>query len=105
MTVGAQYSGITGNEVRKDVTAALGYCLTLMVLAAIFTEFFILLELAPPLEALLAFAPGGQAEMTVLALVSGADIAFVISHHILRISCVILGAPVVARLMRPRPPD
>lgn len=43
--------------------------------------------------------------MTVLALVSGADIAFVISHHILRISCVILGAPIVARLMRPRPPD
>ncbi len=101
MTVGAQYSGITGDEVRKDVTAALGYCLILMVLAAIFTEFVILLGLAPPLEALLAFAPGGQAEMTVLALVSGADIAFVISHHILRISCVILGAPIIARLMRP----
>ena len=105
MTVGSKYSGITGEEVRKDVAAALGYCLILIALAAVFTEFVILLGLAPPLEALLAFAPGGQAEMTVLALISGADVAFVISHHILRISCVILGAPIIARLMRPKPPD
>ena len=105
MTVGSKYSGITGDEVRKDVTAALGYCLILIALAAVFTEFVILLGLAPPLEALLAFAPGGQAEMTVLALISGADVAFVISHHILRISCVILGAPIIARLMPPKPPD
>ncbi|MEM1288536.1 MAG: AbrB family transcriptional regulator [Pseudomonadota bacterium] len=105
MTVGAKYSGITREEVRKDVAAALGYCLILLVIAVAFTEFVILLDLAPPLEAILAFAPGGQAEMTVLALISGADVAFVISHHILRITAVILGAPIAIRLMRAKPPD
>ncbi len=104
VTVGSKYSGVTGAEVRRDVAAAIGFCIILMVLAAIFTEAVILLDLAPPLEALLAFAPGGQAEMTILALIAGADVAFVITHHIVRIVVVIVGAPVAARFMRSRPP-
>jgi membrane AbrB-like protein len=100
MTVGAKYSGVTGPEVRRDVAAAFGFCLLLLVISAVFTEAAILLGLAPPLEALLAFAPGGQAEMTLLALVAGADVAFVITHHLLRIVVVIVGAPIAARLMR-----
>ena len=70
----------------------------LAVLAALFTEIVTLSGLAPPVEGFLAFAPGGQAEMTVLALVAGADLGFVILHHITRMVVVILGAPVAARL-------
>ncbi|MEM9754963.1 MAG: AbrB family transcriptional regulator, partial [Pseudomonadota bacterium] len=104
MTVGAKYAGITAAEVRRDVAAALGYCVILLVIAAIFTELTILLGLAPPLDAILAFAPGGQAEMTILALIAGADLAFVIAHHVLRLVIVILGAPLVARWARDSPP-
>lgn len=103
MTVGTKYAGVTGAEVRRDVLAALGFCIILLVLAAIFVEFVHLFSLAPPMEALLAFAPGGQAEMTVLALIAGADLAFVIAHHVLRIVVVIIGAPVAARLFKPPP--
>ena len=103
MTVGTKYSGVTGQEVRRDVAAALGFCAILLVLTAIFVEFIHLFALAPPMEALLAFAPGGQAEMTVLALIAGADLAFVIAHHILRIVVVIIGAPIAARLFSPKP--
>lgn len=99
MTVGTKYSGVTGEEVRHDVAAALGFCVILLILAAGFVEFILLFEMAPPMEALLAFAPGGQAEMTVLALIAGADMAFVIAHHVLRIVTVILGAPIAARLL------
>lgn len=98
MTVGTKYAGVTGAEVRKDVTAALGFCVILIVLTVIFAEVIHLFHLAPPLETLLAFAPGGQAEMTVLALIVGADMAFVIAHHVLRIFTVILGAPIAARI-------
>ncbi|MEM1273327.1 MAG: AbrB family transcriptional regulator [Pseudomonadota bacterium] len=105
MGVGAKYSGVTGTEVRRDVAAAFGYCLILLILAAGFTEVVILAGLAPPLDALLAFSPGGQAEMTVLALISGADVAFVVTHHILRIVVVIIGAPVAARFVRDRSRD
>jgi uncharacterized membrane protein AbrB (regulator of aidB expression) len=54
------------------------------------------------MEAFLAFAPGGQAEMTILAIVTGADLGFVISHHLTRIVVVIVGAPLVARILRKR---
>ncbi len=36
--------------------------------------------------------------MTVLALVAGADLGFVILHHLVRIVIVILGAPLAAHL-------
>lgn len=103
VAVGAKYAGVTGTEVRTDVAAALGFCLILLILSAGFVELIHLLRLAPPMETLLAFAPGGQAEMTVLALIVGADMAFVIAHHVLRIVVVILGAPIAARLFRRGP--
>jgi uncharacterized membrane protein AbrB (regulator of aidB expression) len=58
----------------------------------------ILTGLAPPVDAFLAFAPAGQAEMTVLAIVVGADLGYVVVHHLMRVFIVITGAPVAARL-------
>lgn len=100
MTVGVKYSGVTMIEVRRDLAAGFGFCLILIVLTLIFAEFVMLLDLAPPMETVLSFAPGGQAELTVLALIVGADVAFVIAHHVLRIFVVILGAPVFARVFK-----
>ncbi len=98
MSVGSKYAGVTMAEVRKDVTAGLGFCVILLILTVAFAETIHLAGLAPPMETILAFAPGGQAELTVLALIVGADMAFVVAHHVLRIFVVILGAPLFARL-------
>lgn len=102
MTIGSKYAGVTWREVRRDVTAGLGFCLILIVLTLIFVEAIYGFGLAPGMEALLAFAPGGQAELTVLALIVGADMAFVVAHHMLRIFVVILGAPIAARVAAKR---
>ena len=98
MTIGSKYAGVTMVEVKRDVAAGLGFCGILIVLTLVFVEFIYALGLAPGQEALLAFAPGGQAELTVLALIVGADVAFVVAHHVLRIFVVILGAPLAARV-------
>ena len=98
VSIGAQYVGVTLRELRVFVLSGLAFVALLAVLAAAFAELVILTGLAAPVEAFLAFAPGGQAEMTVLALVAGADLGFVIVHHLTRILFVILGAPVAARL-------
>lgn len=100
MSVGSKYAGVTMSEVRTYVTAALGFCVVLLVLTVVFAEVIHVLGLAPAMETILAFAPGGQAELTVLALIVGADMAFVVAHHVLRIFVVILGAPLFARLFR-----
>lgn len=100
--IGVQYVGVTLRELRLFVLSGLAFVAVLAVLAAGFTEFVTLAGLAPPVEGFLAFAPGGQAEMTVLALLVGADMGFVILHHVTRIILVITGAPVAAKLLKLR---
>ncbi|MFK7877871.1 MAG: AbrB family transcriptional regulator [Paracoccaceae bacterium] len=103
--IGAKYVGITGKELRHDVLAGLGFCGVLLALTIAVIFGVLALELAPPIEALLALAPGGQAELVVLALIVGADMGFVVAHHLFRIFFVILGAPVMARFFDPKRPD
>lgn len=100
MGIGTHYAGVTLREVRHDLIAGLGFCIILIVLTLILVEGVYLLGLAPGMETLLALAPGGQAELTVLALIVGADVTFVVAHHMLRLFVVILGAPLAARALR-----
>jgi membrane AbrB-like protein len=100
LAVGVRYVGTTLSELRHDVTASLLYCIVMAVVTLAFVELIIWAGLAPSLDAFLAFAPGGQAEMVVLALIVGGDVAFVVTHHVLRIILVVTLAPVFARLWR-----
>jgi membrane AbrB-like protein len=96
MGIGVHYVGVTIAELRRDVFFGAAFVVILAALAIAVTAIATLAELAPPVEAFLAFAPGGQAEMTVLAIVVGADLGFVIAHHLTRIILVITGAPLLA---------
>ncbi|MBF9060443.1 AbrB family transcriptional regulator [Rhodobacterales bacterium HKCCSP123] len=100
--IGVGYVGVTLHEIRRDVSAGVIFVLMLAGLAALFTEVVVLFGLAPAVDGFLAFAPGGQAEMTVLAIIVGADLGYIIVHHLTRVLLVISGAPLVARLMRLR---
>ena len=97
IAVGAKYSGITGRELRRDVTAGLAYALLMALISLGFVELALQISGRAPIEILLSFLPGGQAEMAVIAIVAGADVAFVVAHHLLRIFLVILVAPLIAR--------
>jgi uncharacterized membrane protein AbrB (regulator of aidB expression) len=51
---------------------------------------------------LLGFAPGGLAEMSLVAIALAADAAFVATHHIVRIVIVVLCAPLLFRSLSTR---
>lgn len=102
LAAGVAYVGVTLRELRHDVLAGIGYCVLLAGIALGFAEIVIRMGAAKPMEAFLAFAPGGQSEMAILAIVAGADLAYVVTHHLVRLVVVILGAPVAARLVRAR---
>lgn len=51
---------------------------------------------------LLAYVPGGVAEMSLVSLALGMDVAFVATHHLVRIALVIAVAPALFRLTRGR---
>lgn len=102
MGLGVSYSGITGSELRHDVLSGVAFVVLLAAMAMAITQAVVSLGLADPVEAFLAFSPGGQAEMTVLALVVGADLGFVVIHHLVRMLVVITGAPIAARMFVPK---
>ena len=43
----------------------------------------------------LAFAPGGVAEMTLISLALGIDVAFVSTHHLVRVVFMVIVAPLI----------
>lgn len=98
--IGVHYVGVTLGELRRTVGVSVLFIAILALLTGAVAEAVVLLGLAPPVEAFLAFAPGGQAEMTVLALVAGAELGYVVPHHIARVLLVIVGAPLVLRWLR-----
>ena len=81
------------------MAAGAAFAVILAILAGGFTLLAAKLGNVPMLEAFLSFAPGGQAEMTVLAIVAGADLGFIVIHHLMRLIVVITGAPIMARLI------
>ncbi|WP_298561823.1 AbrB family transcriptional regulator [uncultured Aliiroseovarius sp.] len=97
IAVGVKYVGITSREIRVNVVAGILYSVLLGVISFGFFVVITRLDLAPSLDALLAFLPGGQAEMVVIAIIAGSDLAYVVTHHILRIVIVVLFAPVIGR--------
>jgi len=96
-SVGVKYAGISWRELRVDVTAGVVFTVLSMVVSVLFAAVVIWLGWMPLTEAVLAFSPGGQAEMAIVALVAGADAAVVVAHHLVRIVFVIVGAPLAAR--------
>jgi len=99
MGIGVYFTGITVRELARDVAAGAVFALVLAAVAAAFMVLARNLGGAPGVEAFLSFAPGGQAEMAVLAIVVGADLGFIVVHHITRIVLVIMGAPILARMV------
>lgn len=97
--VGAKYAGVTWAELRHVVLAGISNGVVLALVSLLFCELVIQAGLAPSLEAFLAFLPGGQGEMVVLAIIAGADLTYVVLIHIFRVALVVMLAPVVMRLL------
>jgi uncharacterized protein len=99
ISIGAHYVGVTVEELRRFVTASVVYSIVLGLLTVAFAEIVYRLGIAGRLDAVLAFAPGGQPEMVMLAIFAGADITFVIFHHVMRLIIILAGMPLFVRLL------
>lgn len=99
--VGAKYAGVTWGELRRVVLAGIANGAALAAVSALFILGVAAAGLAPSLEAFLAFLPGGQGEMVVLAIIAGADLTYVVLIHIFRVALVVMLAPLLmTRLVR-----
>ncbi len=100
--IGGRFAGLAVSQLARGVAASVGSTALLLALTAAFT--LVVAPLAgvahPPV--LLAYAPGGLAEMSLIALALGIETAFVATHHVFRIGLIVIGAPLVLRLIRGR---
>lgn len=97
--IGARFVGF---EVRRVFgTMALGAGITALMLALAIGAALVLERLTglPFTSLILAFAPGGLAEMVLISLALGVDTAFVSVHHIVRMVFLVACAPLLFRLV------
>ena len=98
--MGCRFLGVAARDVARALVLSAAATVMMLVLALGFAvALHALLGLDRSLV-LLAFAPGGLSEMSLVALAMQAEVAFVALHHVVRIVLVIAFAPLVLRLWR-----
>lgn len=99
--LGVRFVGVAPRLIGRMLAIAFG--MTVILIGIVFiTAIAVGATTGIPLATLvLAYAPGGLAEMSLVALALNADVAFVATHHLARILLVMLGAaPIYALLVR-----
>ncbi len=97
--VGCRFAGVRAMHIARAMIAAAGGTAVLL-LAAVAFAFVIGQVTGLSMESLvLAYAPGGLAEMSLIAIAIGADSAFVATHHIVRVFLIVVAAPLIFRTM------
>ncbi|MFO1038879.1 MAG: AbrB family transcriptional regulator [Geminicoccaceae bacterium] len=91
-SIGARFSGFDIRAVLGTMRVGVVLTAIMFALAVPFVAALTALTGQPFVALLLAFVPGGLAEMSLVALSLGIDPAFVASHHLLRIALVVAGA-------------
>jgi len=95
-SVGARFAGVPLRRLMRFGALTFGGTAILMAVAAGLAFAVAALTGLPLVALLLAYAPGGVAEMSIIALAIGADSGFVAVHHLVRIVIVMLSVPLMA---------
>ncbi|MGB0723620.1 MAG: AbrB family transcriptional regulator [Gammaproteobacteria bacterium] len=98
--LGSRFQGYKAREIARLSAHMLVTVLLLLLVSAGVALLLNITVGMPFLAALLAFAPGGLAEMSLIALALHLDPAFVVVHHVLRVGISFLLAPVLGRYFR-----
>ena len=95
ISVGVRFAGTSLTEVRHTLVMATLQAVILLLIALLAAWGIHALTGVSLAAALLAYMPGGAPELSLVALSLGIDPAFVTSHHLLRITVLILVLPLL----------
>lgn len=105
INVGGRFAGVSV----KGLMAALGAAVlvvTLQITVAVAGALLVAGLLGvDPVGLVLAYSPGGLAEMSIIALSIGGDVAFVGVHHIFRVMLALILAPLLLSWIIKKPED
>lgn len=101
--IGSRFSGFRPREVIRLSGHSVVAVLIMLAVCLLFAGGLWLGLGLPYLSLVLAFAPGGIVEMSLIALALDVDPGFVSVHHLVRIGLCTLSLPVVFRILGRRP--
>jgi membrane AbrB-like protein len=102
-TIGCRFVGMTIRALLRTLLLAAGSTVLLLVLTILWAGGIAAATGIDPVLLVLAYSPGGLAEMSMVALSLALEPAFVIVHHLTRVVLVLIGAPFAFR--PPAPPS
>ena len=95
--IGFTFKGVGLRVIANTFIATLGHFFILVVLCAIFIILAHYMFNFPVLSILLAYGPGGQSEINLIAILVGANLPYITLHHIVRLFIVMNIAPIFAK--------
>ena len=97
--MGGRFIGVARRRVGRALAVGLG-ATAMMLTITFLLSILVYGTVGQPLDqVVLAYSPGGLAEMSIVALAMDADIVYVSSHHVARIALVMAFAAVVFKLV------
>ena len=84
----------------KTLIGTFGHFIILALVSAIFISIVYFAFDFPIISVLLAFSPGGQAEINLIAILVAANIPYITIHHIVRLFIVMNIAPLLAKRIK-----
>ena len=96
--MGGIFIGYSLKKMGETIVTSFGYLVLLAVVTGAIAFSVTALTDFDVVSALLAFAPGGQAEAGIIAMTMGADTGYVALHHLLRLVIIVSVVPVLYRM-------
>lgn len=100
ISIGFTFYGIDRKTIIKTIVSTFGFFLLLVIICGFFIFIAHYYLHFPLLATILAFSPGGQADISLMAIIIGENIPYIILHHIIRLSIVIGFATIFARRLK-----
>lgn len=101
--IGCRFIGSAARDIGRALLLSFGATLIMLSITVAFAFALHSLFDQQTEQVLLAYSPGGLAEMSLVALAVDGEVAYVAIHHVARITLVVLFAPLVFRLMLGKP--
>lgn len=102
INVGSRFAGMSARALAQALGMAILVVAVQIATASIIALVFVSATGGDPLAQLLAYAPGGLAEMSLIAVAVDTDPAFVGLHHMIRVLIALLVAPGLLGLLSKR---
>jgi membrane AbrB-like protein len=102
-TIGCSFAGTPPRTILRILALSVGSTLMLLGLTLVFAFGISFVSPYGVVPLMLAYSPGGLAEMSLIALALQIEAAFVAGHHVVRIFLVMTGADLAFRWIRPEP--